>query len=63
MRHALRIQSALGLKILLILETLLQTTEDRGEHTSLPTTSGGALAKRAYLVHRDREVSPTGNLP
>ena len=36
------------LEILLTLEILLQTTENAGGHTSLPTTSGGAVANRAY---------------
>ena len=36
------------LKILKILEILIQTTESVGGHTSLLTTAGGALAKRAY---------------
>ena len=35
------------LKILLILDILFQTTENVGKHTSLSTTAGGALAKRA----------------
>ena len=36
------------LKILLILEILIQTTENAGKHTSLPTTNVGALTKCAY---------------
>ena len=36
------------LKILDILDILLQTTENAGRHTSLPTTAGGALARHAY---------------
>ena len=50
------------LKILLILEILIQTTESVGGHISLLTTAGGAVSNRAYLVHRDWEVSPTGDL-
>ena len=30
------------------MEILLQATENAGGHTSLPTTSGGAVANRAY---------------
>ena len=52
------------LKILLILEILLQTTEDPGGHTSLPTTAGGVVSNRAYRGFTARlETAPTGNLP
>ena len=40
------------MEILLILEILLQTTEDRGEHTSLPTINVARF-----------ETAPTGSLP
>ena len=36
------------LLILKNLKILIQTTENAGKHTSLPTTAGGAVANRAY---------------
>ena len=63
------------LEILLILDILIQTDEDgqaqclstpyreeRAYKARLPGIYRSALAKRAYPVHRDREVSPTGEL-
>ena len=64
------------LEILRILEILIQTDEDgqaqclstpyreeRVFKARLPGIYRSALTKRAYPVHRDREVSPTGDLP